>query len=166
MSKYKLYALLLKAQKGQEATNLIMLSASTFAESRRQAKRDGVFLALDMWPVKEGWGFHVCAAHEIDTSWYKMRKVQRSELFTDNIEGGTDGEFSLVEELAAYAHDAWSRWMKYLFGKSHKDTDGSVIIPADYVENLSILMDQEYGEMPERSKESDRKEARRIISKL
>jgi len=37
------------------------------------------------------------------------------------------------EELAAYAHDAWSRWMKYLFDESIEVGDGCYEIPAPLV---------------------------------
>jgi hypothetical protein len=36
---------------------------------------------------------------------------------------------ALREELANYAHEAWSDWMNYLFGMSRKNDDGSVTIP-------------------------------------
>lgn len=72
-------------------------------------------------------------------------------------------ENQIVEELAAYAHDAWAGWMKYLFGKSQHNEDGSVTIPAGYAKNLEILMDLPYRDMAEASKESDRVEAHKIL---
>ena len=38
------------------------------------------------------------------------------------------------EQLADYAHDAWSGWMKYMFSKCTKNLDGSMTIPANSVE--------------------------------
>lgn len=68
------------------------------------------------------------------------------------------------ERLAEYAHDAWSGWMRYLFEKSTQNLDGSITIPAGYVKNLKVLMDMQYQEMPEKSKESDRHEADRMLA--
>ena len=33
------------------------------------------------------------------------------------------------EELAAYAHGAWSRWMAYLFSKCSPGDGGTAVIP-------------------------------------
>jgi hypothetical protein len=63
------------------------------------------------------------------------------------------------EELAAYAHDAWSRWMRYLFSKSRLDR-GSVTIPAELVERWTRQMNIAYRDLPESEKKSDRDESR------
>jgi len=34
------------------------------------------------------------------------------------------------EELAAYAHEAWSGWMRYMFSKCHSNDAGELVIPA------------------------------------
>lgn len=169
MSKYKLYTILIKAQLGrdEETTDLVMMAVSTFATNAKQAKRDGVFLALDMWPVKEGWGGHVCSSHEIEQSWYRMRKVKRSESFRDNIKGGTDGEFSLVEELADVKHNAWCGWIRYMFSTGDDlNSDGSFTIKPEQVERWQRQMITPYSELHESEKESDRVEARLIIDAL
>jgi len=38
------------------------------------------------------------------------------------------------EKLAEYAHDAWSRWVIYLFERCTKNVDGSITIPKELVE--------------------------------
>lgn len=69
------------------------------------------------------------------------------------------------ERLAAYAHEAWVRWMEYLLGKCQPTGgDGSVAIPAAYMTNLERLMAVPYWDMPESSKESDRREADRMLA--
>lgn len=75
-----------------------------------------------------------------------------------NREDGMDAR----EKLAAYAHDAWSRWMKYLFGKGvhHEDV---VVIPAESVERWKRQMDTGYSDLPEKEKESDRDEADKML---
>lgn len=66
------------------------------------------------------------------------------------------------EELAAYAHEAWSRWMKYMFSKSYIN-GGSVVIPKPLAERWTRQMGTEYEDLPEKEKESDRAEADKIL---
>lgn len=69
----------------------------------------------------------------------------------------------LREQLAAYAHEAWSGWMGYLFSKCLKETDGSMMIPAWAVERWERQSTTAYSDLPEDEKASDRKEAERMI---
>jgi hypothetical protein len=62
------------------------------------------------------------------------------------------------EELAAYAHEAWSGWMEYLFSKCLKESDG-MKIPQSLVERWTRQMQTPYAELPENEKDSDRAEA-------
>ncbi len=67
------------------------------------------------------------------------------------------------EPLAAYAHDAWSRWMRYLFEKSLKVRGGSRKIPAALVKRWMRQMNTPYAQLPEDEKKSDREESVRIM---
>ena len=67
------------------------------------------------------------------------------------------------EQLAAYAHEAWSRWMKYLFEKSTQNPDGTVTIPVWAVERWKRQAETLYDELPNSEKESDRREADSIL---
>jgi hypothetical protein len=78
----------------------------------------------------------------------------------------------LLERLAAYAHEAWSGWMKYMFSKSAGPTSeavlgrtraGSFIIPPELVERWTRQMTTEYQDLPEEEKQSDRDEAQKMI---
>jgi len=69
----------------------------------------------------------------------------------------------LREALAAYAHEAWSGWMQYLFTKSKKNTDGTVTIPQPLVERWYRQLTTLYADLPESEKESDRKEADKML---
>lgn len=81
-----------------------------------------------------------------------------------------------IEALANYAHEAWSGWMKYLFSKCRPGTDylgmsgymanGSLVIPKESVERWRRQMNTPYAELPEREKESDRDEARKMLAVL
>lgn len=69
----------------------------------------------------------------------------------------------LVETLADIAHQQWSGWMEYLFSKSIYNADGSVTIPAPLVERWQRQRITPYAALPENEKESDRKEAARVL---
>lgn len=70
----------------------------------------------------------------------------------------------LREALAAYAHEAWSGWMKYLFSKC---TFGSVMgdahIPSWLVDRWQRQLQTPYVDLPEEEKESDRAEADKML---
>lgn len=70
------------------------------------------------------------------------------------------------EQMAALAHERWSRWMRYLFAHSAKEPSGEVVIPARLVERWMRQMDTSYSDLSEEEKESDRKEADLILVAL
>jgi len=68
------------------------------------------------------------------------------------------------EQLAYYAHDAWSGWMKYMFEKMTINDDGTAIMPKWAVDRWTFQMNKTYDELPEDMKETDRQEADRMIT--
>lgn len=77
-----------------------------------------------------------------------------------------EDENEQIEKLAEYSHSAWSGWMKYQFSKCIKNDDSSVTIPKESVERWTRQMNTQYKDLPEKEKESDKKEAREILSLL
>lgn len=75
-------------------------------------------------------------------------------------------ETEKIEKLADYAHNAWSRWMTYLFDKSIKNSDGTVLIPKSFVDRWNRQMYTLYSDLPQNEKESDRKEAITILNTI
>lgn len=73
-------------------------------------------------------------------------------------------EDELREALAAYAHNAWSGWMIYLFSKCTEHPGGFYTIPVWAVKRWKRQMDTNYCDLPEEEKQSDREEADRILS--
>ena len=73
------------------------------------------------------------------------------------------------KKLAEYAHKAWSGWMQYLFskcspgGQFDKET-GEMVIPRWAVERWRRQMNTEYDDLPEKQKDSDRKEADEMLA--
>jgi hypothetical protein len=53
--------------------------------------------------------------------------------------------------------------MKHLFSKSTDMPDGSVVIPADLTARWKRQMETNYSELPENEKESDLRQADRIL---
>jgi hypothetical protein len=75
----------------------------------------------------------------------------------------------LREQLAEYAHEAWSGWMKYLFEKcepSERFFSGEqvVVIPVWAVERWQRQMNTPYADLPESEKTSDREEADKMLA--
>ncbi len=68
------------------------------------------------------------------------------------------------EKLAEYAHSTWSEWMDYLFSKCTLDEAGDLVIPEWAVKRWKRQVETEYAELSEQEKESDRKEADRMLS--
>jgi hypothetical protein len=67
------------------------------------------------------------------------------------------------EALAALCHEQWSGWMSYLFESSHNDLEGSTIVPAALTARWLRQIDTPYDQLSEAEKDSDRKEADRIL---
>ena len=69
------------------------------------------------------------------------------------------------EELAAYAHDAWSGWMDYLFSKcvTNEGIVG-IVMPLDCVDRWKRQAATPYADLPEEEKASDRDEADKMLA--
>lgn len=76
----------------------------------------------------------------------------------------TDAE--LREVLAALAHEQWSGWMRYLFGKCSYTDMGDAVIPKSSVLHWQRQVGTPYADLSEAEKESDRKEADRVLAAL
>lgn len=71
---------------------------------------------------------------------------------------------NIREQLADYAHDAWSDWMKYMFSKMIINDDGTATMPKWAVDRWSYQMNTKYNELSDDMKESDRDEADKILT--
>ena len=72
-------------------------------------------------------------------------------------------EADLIERLAHYEHESWSRWMRYLFATASPNADGSVTLPTRLVERWRRQMETAYADLTEAEKESDRQEVAHIL---
>lgn len=80
---------------------------------------------------------------------------------------------TLREALSDYAHDAWSRWMNYLFSKctdlaltvdGGKGSNHVLVIPPSLVKRWKRQLRTHYQDLPENEKESDRQEADKMLA--
>lgn len=63
---------------------------------------------------------------------------------------------ALLEKLASQEHERWSGWMRWMFDNWTEDN----------IPRWKRQMVTAYADLPEHSKESDRKEARKTLSLL
>lgn len=71
---------------------------------------------------------------------------------------------TLREKLAEYSHNgAWAGWMNHLFEVSELNEDGTATIPKWAVDLWKRKMNTLYSELPGKEKETDRKEADKMI---
>lgn len=68
------------------------------------------------------------------------------------------------EQLAEFAHEAWSGWMEYLFTQCVDAGQKGTLIPKGSVERWKRQMQTSYGDLPESEKKSDRAEADKILA--
>lgn len=71
---------------------------------------------------------------------------------------------NMREELAAYAHEAWAGWMRYMFSKCHSNDAGELIIPAWAVARWTRQMSTPYWDLPIGEQDSDRAEADKMLA--
>ena len=69
----------------------------------------------------------------------------------------------LIEYLADLEHERWSNWQAYVHNLCIKNEDGSLTIPKKYVDHWNWEIALKYKDLPEKIKESDRKEVYKIM---
>lgn len=70
---------------------------------------------------------------------------------------------SLLEALATIEHERWAHWQRYMHGKGARQTDGSMLFPAELVDRWERQMATPYWELSEKEKESDREQVRKYL---
>lgn len=69
-----------------------------------------------------------------------------------------------LEELAALEHRQWAEWVRFMFCHVTNNGDGSVTLPPELVGRWKRLMRTSYKDLEEDEKESDRAQARKVLS--
>lgn len=70
------------------------------------------------------------------------------------------------EKLAELAHEQWTGWMRYLFSQCRYTDMGDAVIPKSSVLHWQRQMGASYADLSETEKDSDRKEADRVLALL
>ena len=73
---------------------------------------------------------------------------------TPNDVGGVLHE--ALEALAAKEHERWAHWQRYLHSKGERQSDGSLLLPANLVAQWETQIATPYGSLSDSEKESDR----------
>jgi len=73
---------------------------------------------------------------------------------------------ALVEELAALEHERWAHWQKYLHDKGQRQSNGSVLLPAELVARWERQINTQYADLAVEEKESDREQVRKYLPLL
>ena len=68
------------------------------------------------------------------------------------------------ESLAILCHEQWSGWMDYMFRKGEFNSDGTWTMPKWAVDRWCRQLNTHYAELSESERESDRKEADKILN--
>jgi hypothetical protein len=69
----------------------------------------------------------------------------------------------LREQIAAYAHTAWSAYMDYFLAKCITQPDGALLIPAGYVQAIERLIATPYADLSLAEKQGDLDEADKLL---
>lgn len=77
-----------------------------------------------------------------------------------------DAIYSILEDLAQIEHERWSHWQEYLHSKGHQQSDGSLLIPANLVEQWKRQIATPYAGLSEKEKESDRDQVMRYLPRI
>lgn len=64
---------------------------------------------------------------------------------------------------AAIEHERWAHWQQYLHDQCQRADDGSLMIPAELVEQWSAQIETPYEQLSEAERESDRDQVRRYL---
>ena len=71
---------------------------------------------------------------------------------------------TLVEKLAGVEHERWAHWQRYMHERGKRQSDGSLLIPADLVARWERQITTPYSALTDQEKESDREQVRRYLS--
>lgn len=107
---------------------------------------------------------------ELEQAWHMQRArlekwgkaIERMSKKISRLKGLADT--SVTERLAEYAHEAWSGWMRYMFKKGTLMGNGALVIPKELAIRWNRQMTTGYKDLPEEEKNSDRQEARKMIT--
>lgn len=68
-----------------------------------------------------------------------------------------------IDILADIEHERWSHWQKYMHDKGKRQSDGSMVIPAELVAQWDRQSATPFAKLRDDEKESDREQVRKYL---
>lgn len=69
----------------------------------------------------------------------------------------------VMEALACIEHERWAHWQSYMHSKGARQSDGTLLLPADMVAQWERQISTVYEALSENEKESDREQVRKYL---
>ena len=69
----------------------------------------------------------------------------------------------MIEQLAAIEHERWAHWQRYMHSKGSKQSDGSMLFPAELIAQWEGQIERPYSELSEDEKASDREQVEKYL---
>lgn len=69
----------------------------------------------------------------------------------------------IVEQLASIEHERWSHWQSYMHSKGTRQADGSLLLPAELVEQWDRQSSTNYENLTASEQASDREQVDRYL---
>ena len=69
----------------------------------------------------------------------------------------------LLDALAAIEHERWAHWQRHMHDQASKQSDGSLVIPANLVARWEKQIDTDFVSLSDEEKESDREQVRKYL---
>jgi hypothetical protein len=68
-----------------------------------------------------------------------------------------------IDVLADIEHERWAHWQSYLHSKGVRQSDGSLVIPADLIAKWEYQVVTSFANLSDSEKDSDREQVRKYI---
>lgn len=68
-----------------------------------------------------------------------------------------------LDVLADIEHERWAHWQKYMHQKGERRSDGSLVLPAELVEQWDRQIATPFADLSDAEKDSDREQVRKYL---
>ncbi|MCI4658927.1 hypothetical protein [Cryobacterium zhongshanensis] len=69
----------------------------------------------------------------------------------------------IMERLATVEHERWAHWQRYVHGQGERQSDGSLLIPAELVARWEQQIATGYADLSIEEQKSDQEQVRRYL---
>jgi len=82
---------------------------------------------------------------------------------TDDQIRGTLESSKTIDRLAAVEHERWSHWQQYVHDQGERQSDGSLLIPAEIVAHWDKQIVARFADLSDEERQSDREQVLRYL---